>query len=84
MTGDFFKFEKRCQFFIGVHNETLSVVAICVAIQIVRSLESKAETPGDFFFPQILILLDCDGNVNQLPCQKPKRKLPSANRTPPS
>ena len=30
MTGDFFKFEKRCQFFIGVHNETLSVVAMCV------------------------------------------------------
>ena len=49
MTGDFFKFEKRCQFFIGVHNETLSVVAICVPIQIVRPLESKAATPGDFF-----------------------------------
>jgi hypothetical protein len=30
MTGDFFEFEKRCQFFIGVHNETLSVVVVCV------------------------------------------------------
>ena len=30
MTSDFFEFEKRCQFFIRVHNETLSIVAMCV------------------------------------------------------
>jgi hypothetical protein len=39
-----------------------------------------AMTPSDiFFFAQILILLACEGNVNQPPCRKPKRKLPSAN-----
>jgi hypothetical protein len=25
-----FKFKKSCQFFIGVHNEALSVVAMCI------------------------------------------------------
>jgi hypothetical protein len=25
-----FQFQKRCQLFIGTHNETLSVVAMCV------------------------------------------------------
>jgi cation diffusion facilitator CzcD-associated flavoprotein CzcO len=36
---------KRSQLFIRVHNETLSVVAVCAsAIQIVRPLESTAAT----------------------------------------
>jgi hypothetical protein len=29
--GDFFKFQKRCQLFVGVHNETLPVAAMCVS-----------------------------------------------------
>ena len=36
--------DKRRQFFIRVHNETLTVVAVRSAIQIVRPLESIAET----------------------------------------
>jgi hypothetical protein len=38
------KFEKRAQLFIGVRNETLSVAAMCVAMKMVRRLESIAET----------------------------------------
>jgi hypothetical protein len=30
------EFQKSLQLFIGTHNETLSVVAMCVSIQIVR------------------------------------------------
>jgi len=39
-----FEFQKRRQLLIRAHNETLSVIAMCIAIQIVRPLESIAET----------------------------------------
>ena len=39
-----FKFHKSSQFFLRVHNEMLSVAAICVCNPDVRPLESIAET----------------------------------------
>jgi hypothetical protein len=39
-----FKFHKCRQLLIRTHNETLSVVAVCVSNQIVRPLESIAES----------------------------------------
>jgi len=39
-----FQFQKGRQLFIGSHNETFSVVAMASAIQIVRRLESMADT----------------------------------------
>ena len=39
-----FKFQKRSQLFVRTHNETLSVAAMSVPIQIVCPLESIAET----------------------------------------
>ena len=39
-----FKFEKRCQLLVGANDESLSVVAVCVATKIVRPLESIVAT----------------------------------------
>jgi hypothetical protein len=39
-----FKFEKRCRLLVGANDESLSVVAVCVATKIVRPLESIVAT----------------------------------------
>jgi hypothetical protein len=39
-----FEFQKRSQFFVGVHNETLPVAAMRVSNPVVRPLESMANT----------------------------------------
>jgi len=48
-----------------------------------RQLQFKAETVQQYFFVcSNLILLACEGNVNQPPCRKPKRKLPKRKLNP--
>jgi hypothetical protein len=41
---DSFKFQKRCRFFVGGNDKSLSVITVCVATKIVRWLESTVET----------------------------------------
>jgi hypothetical protein len=49
MTGDSFKFQKRCQFFLRSHNETPSIVALPVNNPDYRSFVSRGRRPR---FPQ--------------------------------
>jgi hypothetical protein len=49
------KFEKRSQFFVGGDDESLSVVAVCVTIRVVRPQESTAETQPNFNLPVTLL-----------------------------
>ncbi len=50
----------------------------------VAALAVRRTALKKFLFIQNLVLLYSERNANQRPCRKPKRKLPNANRIPPS